>query len=94
MKTTLPKQVQTAVQQYFVRKQFSYSTGVCVCYIQFAGYTDTVCSYVESNSVRLIADDDTTSAVSPTRRGAHEESNSVRLLADDDTTSAVSPTRR
>ena len=42
-----------------------------MCYIQFAGYTDIVCSYVESNSERLVADDDTTSAVSPTRRGAH-----------------------
>ena len=31
MKTTILKQVQTAVQYYFVRKQFSYSTGVCVC---------------------------------------------------------------
>ena len=39
--------------------------------MQFAGYTNFVCSYyVESNSVRLVADDDTTSAVSPTRRGA------------------------
>ena len=44
---------------------------VCVCYIQFAGYTDIVCSHVESNSV-LVADDDTISAVSPARRGAHE----------------------
>ena len=49
---------------------------VCVCYIQFDGYTSVyivpVCSYMESNSV-LDADDDTTSsAVSPTRRGAHE----------------------
>ena len=48
MKTTILKQVQTAVQQYFVRKQFSYSTGVCVRYLQFAGYTNVVCSYVES----------------------------------------------
>ena len=46
MKTRILKQVRTAVQRYFVRKQFSYSTGVCVCYIQFAGYTDIVCSYV------------------------------------------------
>ena len=66
MKTTILKQVQTVVQQYFVRKQFSYSTGVCVCYMQFAGYTNIVCSYVESNSVQHVADDDTTSAVSPT----------------------------
>ena len=72
MKTGILKQVKTAVQWYFVRKQFSYSTGVCVCYIQFAGYTDIVCSYVESNSERLVADDDTTSAVSPTRGGADE----------------------
>ena len=56
MKTTKLKQVQTAVHWYFVRKQFSYNTGVCVCYMQFAGYTNIVCSYVESNSVRLIAD--------------------------------------
>ena len=35
-----------------VCKQFSYSTGVCACYIQFAGYTNIVCSYVESNSVQ------------------------------------------
>ena len=27
--------------------------------MQFAGYTNIVCSYVESNSVRLVADDDT-----------------------------------
>ena len=50
---------------------------MCVCHIQFAGYTGVyvvpVCSsYVESNSVPD-ADDDTTSAVSPTRRGAHEK---------------------
>ena len=25
--------------EYFVRKQFSYSRVVCVCYMQFAGYT-------------------------------------------------------
>ena len=74
MKTTILKQVQIAVQKYFVRKQFSYSTGVCLCYMQFAGHTNIVCSYVESNSVRLVADDDTTSsAVSPTRRGAQEK---------------------
>ena len=43
--------------------------------MQFAGYTNIVCSYVESNSVRLVADDDniTSSAVSPTRREAHEK---------------------
>ena len=44
--------------------------------MQFAGYTNNiVCSYVESNSVRLVADDDniTSSAVSPTRREAHEK---------------------
>ena len=27
--------------------------------MQFAEYTNVVCSYVESNSVRLVADDDT-----------------------------------
>ena len=73
MKTTILKQVQTAVQFYFVSKQFSYSSGVCVCYMRFAGYANIVCSCVESNSVRLVADDDTTSAVSPTGRGAHEK---------------------
>ena len=78
MKTTILKQVKTALQYYFVRKQFSYSTGVCVCYMQFAGYTSIVCSYVESNSARLVADDDTTSAVSPTRRGAHEKIYGIR----------------
>ena len=47
--------------------------------MQFAGYTNTVCSYVESNSVRLVADDDdTTSAVSPTRRGAQEKTYGMR----------------
>ena len=57
----------------------SDQTRVCVCYIQFAGYTSVyfvpgVCnSYVESNSVLLVANDDTISAVSPTRRGAHEK---------------------
>ena len=80
MKTRILKQVKTAVQWYFVRKQFSYSTAVCVCYIQFAGYTDIVCSYVESNSERLVADDDTTSAVSPTIRGAHEKTFGKRNL--------------
>ena len=44
-----------------------------MCDIQLAGYTDFVCSYVESNSERFIADDDTTSAVWPTRRGDHEK---------------------
>ena len=63
----------------YVCRQLSYSTGVCVCYIQFAGYTGVydvpVCSYVESNSV-LDVDDD--SAVSPTRRGAHEKTCGIR----------------
>ena len=54
MKTTILKQVQTAVQKYFVRKQFSYSTGVCVCYMQFAGYTNIVCNYVESTLYDLL----------------------------------------
>ena len=31
MKTAILKQVKTAVQKYFVRKQFSYSTDVCMC---------------------------------------------------------------
>ena len=70
----------------YVNKQFSYSSGVCVCvcYIQFAGYTCvytvSVCnSYVESNSVLLVAaNDNTTSAVLPTRRGAHEKTYGTR----------------
>ena len=52
--------------------------GVCVCYMQFAGYINVVCSYVESYSVRLVADDDTTSAVLPTRRGTHEKTYGMR----------------
>ena len=51
-----------------------------MCYIQFAGYTCVyvvpgVCNsyYVQSNYVLLVvANDDTTSAVLPTKRGAHE----------------------
>ena len=43
---------------------------MCVCYIlvQFAGYTRVyvVYSYVESNSVVHLSQNDTTSAVSPT----------------------------
>ena len=50
---------------------------MCACCVQSPGCTSRlpvsciymVCSYVESNSV-LVADDDTTSAVSPTRGGA------------------------
>ena len=67
------------------KQQFSYSTGVCVCYIQCAGYTSVyvvpgVCnSYVESNSVLLVdANDDTSSAVFPTRRGAYEKTCGIR----------------
>ena len=59
----------TAVQYSYVNN--SVTVRVCVCatrYIQFAGNIDIICSYVESNSVRLVGDDDTTSAVSPTRR--------------------------
>ena len=52
-----------------------------VCYIKFAGYTGVyvvpVCSYVESNYV-LDVDDDTTSAVLPRRRGAHEKTCGIR----------------
>ena len=52
----------------------------------FAGYTRSVyvvpgvCnSYIESKSVLLdVANDDTTSAVLPTRRGAHEETYEIR----------------
>ena len=54
---------------------------MCVCYIKFAGYTGgyvVPCSYVESNSVLLVTNDDTTSAVSPTRRGAHEKMYGIR----------------
>ena len=35
-------------------------------------------SDVEANSVLLVADDDTTSTVSPTRRGAHEKTHGMR----------------
>ena len=41
----------------------SVTVRVCVCH-KFARYTDIVCSYVESNSVRLVADDDTCRYVS------------------------------
>ena len=65
----------------YVNSSFAVRVCVCVCYIQFAGYTGVyvvlVCSYVESNSV-LDVDDDTTSAVSPTRRGAHEKTCGIR----------------
>ena len=70
---TILKRVQSAIQSYFVSKLFSYITGVCVFCMQFAGHTKIICSYVKSNSVRFVADDDTTSAVSPTRKGAHEK---------------------
>ena len=50
--------------------------------MQFAGYTNIVCSYVESHSVRLVADDDTTSAASPTRRAAHEKTYGMRIATD------------
>ena len=62
------KQVQTAVQKY-ANNSVTVRRGVC--YIQCAGYTSVytvyriVFSSVESN--------DTTSAVSPTRRGPHEK---------------------
>ena len=35
-------------------------------------------SDVEANSVLLVADDDTTSTVSPTRRGGHEKIHGMR----------------
>ena len=35
-------------------------------------------SDVEANSVILVADDDTNSTVSPTRRGAHEKTHGMR----------------
>ena len=38
-----------------------------------------LCSDVEANSVLLlVADDDTTSTVSPTRRGGHEKTHGMR----------------
>ena len=37
-----------------------------------------VCNDVEANSVLLVADDDTTSTVSPTRRGDHEKTRGMR----------------
>ena len=43
-----------------------------MCYIQFVGYTDIVCSYVESNSVRLVANDDTTSEILLCRQQGEE----------------------
>ena len=55
-----------------------------MCYIQFTGSTSVyvvpgVYSCVESNYVLLVANDDTTSsAVSPTRRGAHEITYGIR----------------
>ena len=56
---------------------------VCVCYIQFVGYTSvyvvpSVCnSYVESNSLLLVANDDTTSAVLPTTHKERSPRNDV-----------------
>ena len=47
-----------------------------VCWVHQRMYC-IVWTYVESNSV-LVADDDTTSAVSPTRRGAHEKTYGMR----------------
>ena len=57
-----------------------------MCHIQFAGYTccvyvvPGVCNcYLESNSVLLaVANDYITSAVLPTRRGAHEKTYGIR----------------
>ena len=37
-----------------------------------------ICSDVEANSVLLVAGDDTTSTVSPTRRGDHEKTHGMR----------------
>ena len=59
-----------------------------MCYIQFAGYTFVyvvpgVCNsyYVESNSVLIVAaNGDTTSAVLPTMREAHENTFGIRNL--------------
>ena len=41
---------------------------------------ERICLYsdVEANSVLLVADDDTTSTVSPTRRGGHEKTQGMR----------------
>ena len=65
-----------------VCKQFSYSTGVCMSYIQCTRYTSVyvVCSYyVDSNSVLVVGDSNaTSSAVSSTRRGAHENTYGMR----------------
>ena len=49
----------------YVNNSVTVRVCVCVCYMQFAGYTNIVC-------VRLVADDETTSAEPPTRRGAYE----------------------
>ena len=87
----------TVVCKQTVQLQYGYAC-VCVCYIQFAGYTSVyvkrkirthldllsisqsgVCSsYVEINSVLLVTNDDTLSAVLPTRRGAHEKTYGIR----------------
>ena len=40
--------------------------------------TNIICSSVESNSVLLVADNDITSAVSPTRRGAYKNTYGMR----------------
>ena len=64
-----------------VSKQFSYNSGVWVCYIQLTVYASVVyvvCSYVETGAVLVVADDDTTSAVSPTLRGGHDKTYGMR----------------
>ena len=67
----------------YVNSSVTVQVCVCVCYIQFAGYTTSVyvvctSNYVESNSVQLVADSDTTSAVLPTRRRAYEKTYGMR----------------
>ena len=49
MKTTINTQTSKDCGTVVLRTQTIQ--GVCVCYIQFARYTDIVCSYVESKSV-------------------------------------------
>ena len=50
METTILKQVQTAGTTV----NNSVTVRGCVCYMQFAGYTNIVCSYVESTLYDLL----------------------------------------
>ena len=85
MKTTILNKYRLLYRMQILQLQCG---GMCVYYVQRAGYTLTyilymVCSYMESNSV-LVENDDATSAVSPTRRGTPGK----------DVWNAESPTKR